>query len=93
MEKLAEHLLEKETITGKEFMEIYRREKGLPEPENEERHSDKKPEKQIPQNIETETQKNNAQTEESEEQPEESPSSQSQQGIFSNTIISDQDNQ
>ena len=33
MDKIAEHLIEKETITGKEFMEIYRKEKGLPEPE------------------------------------------------------------
>lgn len=33
MDKLAEHLIEKETITGKEFMKIYRAEKGLPEPE------------------------------------------------------------
>ena len=35
MDKLAAFLIEKETITGKEFMEIYRREKGLPEPEEE----------------------------------------------------------
>ncbi|MBQ8326074.1 MAG: ATP-dependent zinc metalloprotease FtsH [Lachnospiraceae bacterium] len=34
MDKLAEYLIEKETITGKEFMEIFRREKGLPEPED-----------------------------------------------------------
>ena len=33
MDKLAEFLIEKETITGKEFMEIFRREKGIPEPE------------------------------------------------------------
>ena len=33
MDKLAEFLIEKETITGKEFMEIFRREKGLPDPE------------------------------------------------------------
>lgn len=33
MDKLAAFLIEKETITGKEFMEIYRREKGIPEPE------------------------------------------------------------
>ncbi|WP_275564676.1 ATP-dependent zinc metalloprotease FtsH [Acetatifactor aquisgranensis] len=33
MDKLAEFLIEKETITGKEFMQIFRREKGLPEPE------------------------------------------------------------
>ena len=35
MDKLAAHLIEKETITGKEFMEIFRREKGLPDPEDE----------------------------------------------------------
>ena len=33
MDKLAAHLIEKETITGKEFMKIYRQEKGIPEPE------------------------------------------------------------
>ncbi|MBO4749336.1 MAG: AAA family ATPase, partial [Lachnospiraceae bacterium] len=33
MDKIAAYLIEKETITGKEFMEIFRREKGLPEPE------------------------------------------------------------
>ncbi len=38
MDKLAEFLIEKETITGKEFMKIFRQEKGLPEPE------EKKPE-------------------------------------------------
>ncbi|MCM1267895.1 MAG: ATP-dependent zinc metalloprotease FtsH [Bacteroidales bacterium] len=36
MDKLAAHLIEKETITGKEFMKIYRREKGIPEPEETE---------------------------------------------------------
>ena len=35
MDKLAAFLIEKETITGKEFMEIYRKEKGIPEPEEE----------------------------------------------------------
>ncbi len=33
MDKIAAHLIEQETITGKEFMKIYREEKGLPEPE------------------------------------------------------------
>ncbi len=33
MDKIAVHLIEKETITGKEFMKIYREAKGLPEPE------------------------------------------------------------
>ena len=32
MDKLAAFLIERETITGKEFMEIFRKEKGLPEP-------------------------------------------------------------
>ena len=41
MDKLASYLIEKETITGKEFMKIYRKEKGLPEPEEEE-EKDKK---------------------------------------------------
>ncbi len=35
MDKLAGYLIEKETITGKEFMHIFRKEKGLPEPEEE----------------------------------------------------------
>ena len=33
MDKIAEFLIEKETITGKEFMKIFRECKGLPEPE------------------------------------------------------------
>lgn len=35
MDQIAEFLIEKETITGKEFMEIYRRCKGIPEPEQD----------------------------------------------------------
>ncbi|MCQ2080837.1 MAG: ATP-dependent zinc metalloprotease FtsH [Lachnospiraceae bacterium] len=35
MDKLAQHLIEKETISGKEFMKIYREIKGIPEPETE----------------------------------------------------------
>lgn len=35
MDLIAAHLIEKETITGKEFMKIYREAKGLPEPEEE----------------------------------------------------------
>ena len=33
LDKIAAYLIEKETITGKEFMKIYRKEKGIPEPE------------------------------------------------------------
>ncbi|MBO5293032.1 MAG: ATP-dependent zinc metalloprotease FtsH [Lachnospiraceae bacterium] len=36
LDKIAAYLIEKETITGKEFMEIFRKEKGLPEPEEKE---------------------------------------------------------
>jgi cell division protease FtsH len=42
MDKLAEFLIEKETITGKEFMQIFRKEKGLPDPE--EKKDEEKPE-------------------------------------------------
>lgn len=42
MDKLADFLIEKETITGKEFMEIYRREKGIPEPEESKEKGEEK---------------------------------------------------
>ncbi len=42
MDKLAAYLIEKETITGKEFMKIYRREKGIPEPAEEEETKESK---------------------------------------------------
>ena len=41
LDKIADFLIEKETITGKEFMKIFRELKGIPEPEEE-----KKEEKQ-----------------------------------------------
>ena len=41
MDKLAAFLIERETITGKEFMEIFRREKGLPDPEEEKKEETK----------------------------------------------------
>ena len=45
MDKLAEFLIEKETITGKEFMKIFRELKGIPEPEEEtEEQKEEKPE-------------------------------------------------
>lgn len=42
MDQIAEFLIEKETITGKEFMKIFRKAKGLPEPEEEEAGEAKK---------------------------------------------------
>ena len=44
MDQIAAYLIEKETITGKEFMEIYRRAKGIPEPEETEAAEEAKPE-------------------------------------------------
>lgn len=35
MDEIANYLFEKETITGKQFMEIFRRVKGIPEPEED----------------------------------------------------------
>ena len=40
MDKIAEFLIEKETITGKEFMKIFRECKGLPEPEEKEKQEE-----------------------------------------------------
>lgn len=45
MDKLAEFLIEKETITGKQFMEIFRREKGIPEPEEKDGQTEAEQEK------------------------------------------------
>ncbi|MCR4788568.1 MAG: ATP-dependent zinc metalloprotease FtsH [Lachnospiraceae bacterium] len=47
MDVLAAHLLEKETITGKEFMKIFREIKGLPEPEEGKESEDSDGEKPV----------------------------------------------
>lgn len=41
MDKIAAFLIERETITGKEFMKIYREAKGIPEPAEENTESEK----------------------------------------------------
>ena len=49
MEKLAGHLIEKETISGKEFMKIFREIKGIPEPvEEDEKTGTKNPFEESP---------------------------------------------
>lgn len=45
MDKIAVYLIEKETITGKEFMDIFRKEKGLPEPAEKEKKTSEKVDK------------------------------------------------
>ncbi len=52
MDKLAAHLIEKETITGKEFMKIFRKEKGIPEPEEDEAEEKKDGDKAQEQPVE-----------------------------------------
>ena len=87
MDKLAAFLIEKETITGKEFMEIFRREKGLPEPE--EKKKDAEPGQTVPEikfptevQLTEEPKQEEPKTEESEEEPK--PEQPENKGIFSN---------
>jgi len=51
MDKLADFLIEKETITGKEFMEIFRREKGIEEPVKEKEADDKASKEETEQSV------------------------------------------
>ena len=44
MDQIADFLIEKETITGKEFMQIFRKVKGLPEPEAKQEEGGEGPE-------------------------------------------------
>lgn len=55
MDKLAAHLIEKETISGKEFMKIYRAEKGIPEPEDKKEEADNTEESDKAAKLEEET--------------------------------------
>ena len=53
LDNIAAFLIEKETITGKEFMEIFRKEKGLPDPEEEK--AKEASEEKAEESVETET--------------------------------------
>lgn len=61
MDKLAAHLIEKETISGKEFMKIYRQEKGIPEPDE----SEEEEKKEKDSFLETKQESDNSETVES----------------------------
>lgn len=67
MDKIAAHLIEKETITGKEFMEIYCKEKGIPVPVKDD---DKKLKKKDEQVSDSETDVIEKENEEKKKQPE-----------------------
>ena len=87
MDKLAAFLIEKETITGKEFMEIFRREKGLPEPEGKKKDAEPGqtvPEIKFPKEVQMteEPKQEEPKKEESEEEPK--PEEPENKGIFSN---------
>ena len=75
LDKIAAHLIEKETITGKEFMKIYREAKGLPEPEEnkeekkEENKEENKEEKPQETAIEQEAPKQTVVEEDDEKAP------------------------
>ena len=55
MDRLAEFLIEKETITGKEFMKIFRELKGLPEPEEEKKEDETSEETKTDESASTDT--------------------------------------
>ncbi len=42
MDVIAAYLIQEETITGEQFMKLYRKEKGIPEPENEARTTEER---------------------------------------------------
>ena len=87
LDKIAEFLIEKETITGKEFMKIYRAEKGIPEPEEkEESKLQQETEKQeAEQNEAKEKEAEPLQQEPEIQEREEKPVSEAPRGRFSGT--------
>ncbi len=72
MDKIAEFLIQKETITGKEFMKLFREAKGIPEPEEEEsKEKDSKEKDSSDEKPETEEKTDAIADEKTEENPEE----------------------
>lgn len=87
MDKLAAFLIEKETITGKEFMEIFRREKGLPEPEEKKKDAEPGqtvPEIKFPKEVQMTEEPKQEEPKQEEPKPEESEEEPENKGIFSN---------
>ena len=54
LDKISEYLFEKETITGKEFMKLYRELKGIPEPEEKQDEQIFEEEADVVEEVETE---------------------------------------
>ena len=78
MDKLAGHLIEKETITGKEFMEIFRREKGLPDPAEEKAAEEKNAEEKASEGETAETETGESEVPETEAAESENPAAESE---------------
>ncbi len=74
MDKLAAHLIEKETISGKEFMKIYRKEKGIPEPEEEDKENQEKTDGESVKSIEDRASEKDEKSESSESAQSPAPS-------------------
>ena len=66
MDKIAEFLYEKETITGKQFMKIFREVKGLPEPEEKKDETKVETKEEITEEITEVTKEETTSNEESE---------------------------
>ncbi len=47
MDTIAAYLIKEETITGEQFMKLYRKEKGIPEPENEAKTTEERFQQQL----------------------------------------------
>ena len=72
LDKISTHLIEQETITGKEFMKIFRELKGIPEPEEKsEAKTEEKTEAKVEEESESKTEEKSET--EHEEKPEEQP--------------------
>ncbi|MGN0432169.1 MAG: ATP-dependent zinc metalloprotease FtsH [Lachnospiraceae bacterium] len=87
MDKLAAFLIEKETITGKEFMQIYRKEKGIPEPEEEKKEKAGKSEENTGENFEENAEENAGENEKAEAATEESQEKSGDVGVFTKRTL------
>jgi cell division protease FtsH len=81
MDKLAGHLIEKETITGKEFMEIFRREKGLPDPAEEKAAEEKNAEERASEGETAETETGESEVPEPEAAESEVPAAENEENV------------
>lgn len=84
MDKLAAHLIEKETISGKEFMKIYRAEKGIPEPEEKAPEADAKEKSEETGSQETEAARQSEPARTPLQEQPQNPQQTASQGRFSN---------